>query len=619
MECVLHLGWCGRGTDPSHQTGNRCSLERSIPNSASGMSDSSKEGSREGDDGWKTFRNKVRTWWTVSDPGRNEEAGKERQHPHAEWRSIHRKGSTVAEGSFKGSFKTATPSVGHIFSDGGLTHVGVVEDAPRHLQTERGRWWSLVATCAACSFASGPVGAWPTIEPLFIAAGLFPNGDEVHTKKHLDMVFSMAVCFQLGGSLPAGWLYDRYGGERCALWGGAGASIGLILMALSCFFPEHWSWLLYIGYPLAQFAGQINTYAIFSFVWLIPDHQNLILSCVGGVQCLSDTVALAAVGLNSCCGLFIGTFLSIIALLSVTSGIVGYLIVPNPSDFGHFIEQSLGEDFDPYSDEDEEDNEDEKNVEKTVDGRGVPGKGGAWATVLKPLRRSFAIIAENPYAVTLLIIFSTVYCISILWPIQEMLYYYQALFPEGSHAPQQLVNIWAITYGTCGFLCALFLGALCDSIGIVQFVTTVAGVSIAVTALLSIRSLVCQVVAQLGLTVGISMYLIIVNRFAMLYAPPKLFGTLGGLIFTVVALLVTLTMQVIANAYKVSDISSEEGYQVVFAFFGIASGVMGAVMGWWWHTNPPPAVIHWKHQKYEEVADEPASHAGALDEAREQP
>ena len=58
-----------------------------------------------------------------------QEAGKERQHPHAEWRSIHRKGSTVAEGSFKGSFKTATPSVGHIFSDGGLTHVGVVEDA----------------------------------------------------------------------------------------------------------------------------------------------------------------------------------------------------------------------------------------------------------------------------------------------------------------------------------------------------------------------------------------------------------------------------------------------------------------------------------------------------------
>jgi len=48
-------------------------------------------------------------------------------------------------------------------------------------------------------------------------------------------------------------------------------------------------------------------------------------------------------------------------------------------------------------------------------------------------------------------------------------------------------------------------------------------------------SVALQVGAQLALVIGMQLYTVVVNRFAMLYAPPHLFGTFGICMLTLEA------------------------------------------------------------------------------------
>jgi hypothetical protein len=99
-----------------------------------------------------------------------------------------------------------------------LHDLGDVDSAPAHLKTSRRRWMCLAALCLSCGLASGPIGAWPTIEPLLIDAGVFAQEGKAMQKAHLNTVFSIAAFSQLIGSLPFGWLYDRIGGRPLSLW-----------------------------------------------------------------------------------------------------------------------------------------------------------------------------------------------------------------------------------------------------------------------------------------------------------------------------------------------------------------------------------------------------------------
>ena len=118
---------------------------------------------------------------------------------------------------------------------------------PAHLSTHRGRLVALWVVTAACSVASGPVAAWPTLEPLLLDAGLWrnttdpTNTDQAHA--NLDSVFNVATAVQLGTSLPAGWLYDRYGGRVNAIGGAIVAAVGLVLMSVACYEPASCSWV----------------------------------------------------------------------------------------------------------------------------------------------------------------------------------------------------------------------------------------------------------------------------------------------------------------------------------------------------------------------------------------
>eukprot|EP00756_Hemistasia_phaeocysticola_P063032 Hpha_TRINITY_DN6501_c0_g1::TRINITY_DN6501_c0_g1_i1::g.45912::m.45912 len=202
---------------------------------------------------------------------------------------------------------------------------------PPHLSTTQGRWAALWATTTACALASGPVASWPTLVPLLLDAGVWAEDGDKGAHANLDAVFSIAIAVQLGASLPAGWIFDRYGGRAASLGGALLASTGLLLMGLATYFPADLAWLLWLAYPVAMLGGQINSFGVFSFLWLLPEHQNFISSMAGGTAALSDMLVLVAVGLHSCCGLFIGQFFLVLSGLSLCSGVVCYAVGPSRS------------------------------------------------------------------------------------------------------------------------------------------------------------------------------------------------------------------------------------------------------------------------------------------------
>jgi len=441
----------------------------------------------------------------------------------------------------------------------------------QHLRSTNQRWTALIVVCCACALASGPVGAWPTLEPLFIKCGLFAGPSQ---KESLNTVYGLATFFQLAGSLPAGFLYDRVGGRNCALYGGLFTALGLLLMGLACFYPAQMSWAMFVGYPLAQFAGIINTYGVFVFIWLLPNHQNLVASCAGGVQSLSDMLALVAVA-GSEGGLFIGTFLLIIAFMSVVSGIICYIVVPSKEMMMEFAAVSLGE-------------EAAEAMHLTSGGKEQDGTccSAEWDSV----KRSVQVMKLYRSANGLLLAFSIAYTLSIIGPIQQMLFYYQAMFGKGSAESIDLVNTWAFLYGLGGFACAIVGGALCDKLGLTNFVMLVAGCSASIAVLLPVHDFGTQVAVQVALTLGLSLYIIVVNRFAMLYAPPDLFGTFGGVQFTIISVGLFSGMPIMSWGIPTDGTATAVQYQGPWSAAGILSFLLGMSLAYYWHRTPPPTV-----------------------------
>ena len=74
---------------------------------------------------------------------------------------------------------------------------------------------------------------------------------------------------------------------------------------------------MFIGYPLANLGGGLNTSCIYVFIWLVPGSQNLISGIAGGANALSDAFALLAVWLSNEYGVFIGAFFLLLAAASL--------------------------------------------------------------------------------------------------------------------------------------------------------------------------------------------------------------------------------------------------------------------------------------------------------------
>jgi hypothetical protein len=227
-------------------------------------------------------------------------------------------------------------------------------------------------------------------------------------------------------------------------------------MSVSCYFPASFSWLLFLGYPLAMLGGTINSFGIFAFMWLLPEHQNFTASMSSGAQALSDMLALVAVGLSACCQVFVGEFFLFLSVLSFLAGLAGYWLIPSQELVNALASAALGDSGAALQDD---------------QGAG-PGQG--WEGEMKTVQSCWRLMKQHAGANVLLLLFSTMYIMAIMYPMQQMLFYYTALFPD-KETPELLVNSFAFIYGIGGFVCALGGGRLCDALGIQKFTLAVTG------------------------------------------------------------------------------------------------------------------------------------------------
>ena len=455
------------------------------------------------------------------------------------------------------------------------------DSLPAHLASARGRWAALILTTAACAIASGPVASWPTLEPMLLDAGVWESAGDAAAHANLDAVYGASVAVQLGSSLPAGWIFDRYGGRVAALGGALLAATGLLLMGAATCFPASWSWLLWLGYPTAMLGGQINSYGLFSFLWLLPDDQNLISSMVGGATALSDMLALVAVGLNACCGLFVGHFFVLLALLSVCSGAFSFAVCPTHAVCLKLASSVLAEAGTPAHGERED---------AADDAQGSGNGDDRWCgKEIDSVRSSWVLMKRHSGANSLLIVFSILYVMAMIYPNEQMFYYYKGLFASKDTAVE-LVNVYAFMYGAAGFVCSLGGGKLCDYLGLEKFTQAAVWSVVVFAVIIPVRSVPVQVLAQVVMVVGMQLYMIIVNRFAMLYAPPELFGTFGGVQFCFVSVGTLVGMMGVSAVLDGIASASAIKYQIPYVALSIGSATVGFVLVHFWRQHPPPRV-----------------------------
>lgn len=442
--------------------------------------------------------------------------------------------------------------------------------APAHLQGEGKVWAALGWLMLASAVASGPVTSWPTLEPLLMAEGVFQGSGGDDGEASYEAIYSLGLVVLLATGLPAGLLFDRYGGRALGCGGAVTAAVGLVLMAVAARWPDKWDWLLFVGYPIAMLGGTINTFSLYSFIWLLPDHQNTVNGIAAGIPALSDMLALVAVWLHNAVGLPISAFFLGLAAASLAAAAVSLAVAP-PQDYCMACAAA--------------------HMAAQVGGTAPPvdGDSGAPESVRSVIVRAWGTIKRRPTASSLVVAWSTVYCLAMMYPIQGMLFYYRALWGTESTTPQTLVNVFAVVFGAGGFVCAIGGGYLCDRVGLVNFTLAVSACALSTAVLLVVPTPAAQIAAQLDLTLGMGLYLIVILRYCILYSPPELFGSMSGLLFTIVSVFMGIgTVLIGAAAQAAFPNSTVLQYQAPYVFLGVLSAVLGVALAAYWRRNPPP-------------------------------
>ena len=132
---------------------------------------------------------------------------------------------------------------------------------------------------------------------------------------------------------------------------------------------------------------------------------------------------------------------------------------------------------------------------------------------------------------------------------------------------------------------------MCDQTGIRYFTLAVAACAVGTSILLLIRSEYTQVMAEIVLTFGSNLYGIIITRYCVLYVPPDLFGSLSGLIFTLLSfgmMIGYMLLTLIINSLNINNPLMT--FQVQFFLLGLVAGVLALALADYWKQYPPPAM-----------------------------
>jgi hypothetical protein len=224
----------------------------------------------------------------------------------------------------------------------------------------------LIVIALSSLLAFGVLTGYPTIEPLLAAQGVFdghcPAVNQTRAtladsfagrpgrcraqQLALQNLYNVAWGITAGGAIVTGIVYDRAGARLSGVIGSVGSAIGIIPIWAGLNWPEQASWLLYIGFSVAQFFGQLSSYSILGMLWHYPTNQAFIIGLSQAMFQLRGLAAYAVLGLNNIGFTIQWTFL-VMAGLNIASAVVSWFAVPTPREYYDNAKAALQVDITP--------------------------------------------------------------------------------------------------------------------------------------------------------------------------------------------------------------------------------------------------------------------------------
>lgn len=409
----------------------------------------------------------------------------------------------------------------------------------------------LIVAVITVMLTASPLLAWQALEPMLLEVNLFYG-----SQAQLDALFVIAMSLLLIMSLPAGLLYDWLGAPASCCIGSTIATTGLLLMSKAVTDAPVHGYLMWIGYPTATLGGSLIMSALFPYIWVFPESQNLVLGINGAALSLSTTVAFAAVWLHGFYGLPLSRFLYFLAITSAVSAGVWWVVLPSQRDTMQLAEK-------------------------------VMGKGALPPPVgLSAIPKAWALICQYPLANLLVVLFITLFLFAFQLPVQHMLWYYSAIFSKGT--AEHLTSISALIFGPVGSIATIAGGATCDSIGVEAFMYLLTAFNMVPTLILLVPTVTAQYVAQVAFGIIGNFHWVIVGKTCMMYATPDLFGTYSGLLFTTTGFIILLCMLIIDPIIMMND--SITTLKIAYCLAAAASTISGVFLSIYWWLRPPPSL-----------------------------
>jgi len=456
-----------------------------------------------------------------------------------------------------------------------------------------------------------------------------------HQQENLTEVYSISSGVMVVAYFFAGICYDQYGPRNCVVISTVLCSFFMVLMALSISRPEY-NYALFIAYPAVTLFGQMNTFGIFAWLWLLPNHQNTVNALSMAVPALSDSMVLLIVLAHdqykvslTCAFLFLAAF------SFISTGVYVYILPSKEENLMHAewitstVSQEncstrIGGDYASLGDtrllhspveegelsEGEEGELSEGEEGELSEGEeGELSEGEARDGELKEEKNALASIIENvrdsmtvmfymfPVANALHMACLMSLYLLIMSLIINQYYWFMAL--HGGEEANDLVNMFAIIYGFGGAASAVGFGLLMDRIDFSQTILLLNMTALALIVSVMMPSFSAQIVGEGLVTLVINVFGIMAGRWVTLYAPPELFGTLVGIQMATLGIgqitLIPLINDLAAVSFPGGSHGAHESndtdlsrYRVQFCGYFVLSMLSGIPMYCYYIRHPPP-------------------------------
>ena len=189
---------------------------------------------------------------------------------------------------------------------------------------------------------------------LFIDAGLFSDvcesGDVAPCYNQFmvcaDIMTSMSTLVMFF-MLPAGILFDSYGGQIAGTLGCAILFLGLLVLITLLVVRDEWMRpyepvMFTVGVLLCDLGSYTNNVAFFAFLWHLPGYQALLLSLSNAVYQVSSFLPILLQQLMRATGLGFTAALGVYALVVIGAAVVCYLVTPGLLEYRQTAAQVLG-------------------------------------------------------------------------------------------------------------------------------------------------------------------------------------------------------------------------------------------------------------------------------------